>query len=123
MTGIFDRPPRMRWPRAQKFRLSSRGADAEASYREIIVAARAVEGRTSYDAARAAWAGSLPSVQPNDGSYLVELQSGPRTLHELALALDACGATREEVKAAIERLADAGMVEAIPAPVVVDRYR
>jgi hypothetical protein len=116
MTGILDRQPKSRWPRSQRFRLSIRGAEAEASYRQLIVAARAVAGRTSYDAARAAWAAPHLSVQPNDGTCLVELQQGPLTLEELARSLETSGSTRQEVKTAIDRLADAGLVEPVPPP-------
>jgi hypothetical protein len=116
MPSIFDREGGKRWPRSQRFVLSTRGADAELQYREMITASRAESGRTSFDSARAGWASPL-SIQPGDGLYLSELQSGPRTLEELTRALEACGSNRREIKAAIERLMDVGLIEVhAPAP-------
>ncbi len=102
-----------RWPRAQRFRLSAEGVQAEATYVEGIIAARAESGRASFDAARAAWAGLL-RLKPEDGVYLVELEEGPRTIADMVEALDSCGSSPKEVKAAIIRLVDARMIEPVP---------
>ncbi len=110
MPSVFDREPGRRWPRSQRFALSSKGAQAEQRYREMIAASRAQSGRASFDAARTAWAEPL-RLEPNDGLYLGELEPGPRTLAELTQSLEATGTTRREVKAALERLIDAGMIE------------
>ncbi len=115
MTGLFERPKGKRWPRAQKFRLSTRGAEAEVQYREMIVAARVESGRQSFDAARAAWAKPL-TLQPGDGLFLGELQAGSRTIEELSRSLETCGTTRDEVHQAVDRLTDAGLMEAVPLP-------
>lgn len=108
-----DRPPPMRWPRAQRFTLSTRGTEAEASYRELIVASRAHEGRASFDAARAAWAGTY-SLQVDDGLYLAEVRPGPVNLTQIVAALETCGKTRTDALTAIGRLVDAGLVSTGP---------
>jgi len=115
MTGIFERSPGKRWPRSQRFQLSSKGSEAEASYREVIVAARVESGRQSFDAARAAWASRL-TLDPNDGLYLGELQSGPRSIEEITRALATCGSTKQEVHVAIDRLTGLGLMEAVIPP-------
>ena len=114
MAGIFEREAGKRWPRSQQFRLSPKGAEAEATYREMIVAARSGSGRTSFEAARTAWSGPL-ALQPNDGLFLGELQSGPKTIEEMVQALESCGTTRVEVKLAIDRLNELGLVDALTA--------
>jgi hypothetical protein len=115
MSSIFDREGGKRWPRSQRFVLSVKGAEAEQAYREMITASRTGSGRTAFDAARTAWAQPL-AIQPGDGLYLGELQPGARTLEELTRALESCGSTRREIKAALDRLIDAGMIEAQAAP-------
>ena len=79
----------------------------------MILESRELEGRSSFDAARLAWAQGL-SLESADGLYLGELQSGARTLEELVRALEPCGTTRQEIRAAIDRLTAAGMVDALP---------
>jgi hypothetical protein len=101
-----------RWPRGQKFALSARGADAEARYRDAVFAARA-SGRTALDVAQREWALPL-AVQPGDGVVLGELRTGKRSIAELAKGLEDCGTTVADVKAVIDRLTDAQLVE--PAP-------
>ena len=117
MTGIFEKAPGRRWPRSQRFALSDKGIEAETSYRELIVAARAEEGRASFDAARGVWAARY-ALEPGDGLFLGEVQSGPRTLDEIFRALESCGSTRDEVRGAVGRLTTAGLMEAVvpPAP-------
>jgi hypothetical protein len=115
MPSIFDTDKGVRWPRSQKFSLSDQGTRAEQDYREVIAAARADAGRASFDAARKQWAGAL-QVEPDDGMYLGELRSGPRTLDELWRALETCGQTRTDLKAAIRRLTAVGLVDALAAP-------
>ena len=109
---LGDRPTRMRWPRAQRFILSPQGVEAERSYRESIVASRATEGRTSFDAARSQWA-SAHRVQPDDGLYLGEVSAGPIGLGQLVEALESCGKTRKDAIAAVERLVDAGLISTL----------
>lgn len=102
-------PARLRWPRGQRFALSSKGHEAAAAYRDSMVAARSVEGRASFDAAQKAWA-QTHGLGVDDGLYLAELASRPLTLREIIAALDTCGKTRADAIAALERLADAGML-------------
>lgn len=113
--SISNPPPKRRWPRSQQFELSERGANAERSYREDIIAARVQGGRAAFDAAREAWGGQL-DVSSSDGIYLCELQSGPRTLIQIFKAVDGAGATRQETQLAVERLTDAGLVDLVPPP-------
>jgi hypothetical protein len=98
-----------RWPRGQKFNLSLRGAAAEAAYREAVATARA-SGRAALDAAQQAWAAPF-GVHAGDGVIL-----GGRSIADVARALEDCGTTQADVKAAIDRLTDAGLVEPAAAP-------
>ena len=98
-----------RWPRGQKFVMSASGAVAEASYREAVQAARA-QGRAALDAAQQAWAGPL-RAQPIDGVVLGELRGGKKSIADIARGLEDCGVTPTEVKAAVDRLTDVGLVE------------
>lgn len=104
-----------RWRRAQLFSLSELGIGAESAYRSTIVAARATEGRASFDAARTAWAQAF-RVEPDDGLYLAELHQAPTTLERLVDALETCGKTRKDALVALERLFDAGLILATPDP-------
>ncbi|GEJ59002.1 hypothetical protein [Anaeromyxobacter diazotrophicus] len=104
-----------RWPRGQKFMLSERGVVAESTYRDALHAARA-QGRTALDAAQRAWSEPL-QLQPSDGVVLGELRGGKRSIADIARTLEDCGTSPAEVKAAIDRLTDAGLVEAVPAAI------
>jgi hypothetical protein len=106
---LEDRPRPLRWPRSQRFGLSATGAEAEASYRSLIVASRAQSGRASFDAARAAWAGTY-RLQADDGLYLAEVAPGGVNLTQIIAALETCGKTRPDAIAAMERLLDAGLI-------------
>ena len=103
-----------RWPRGQKFTLSAAGEQAEAAYRQAVATARA-QGRDVLEAAQRAWAEPL-KVQPPDGVVLGELRGGKKSLADLARALEDCGVTQPEVKAAIDRLTDAALVEPASQP-------
>ena len=63
---LRDPSPRRRWPRSQRFALTDKGRDAEASYRSSIVCSRSQEGRASFDAARSTWTEFFPLL-PDDG--------------------------------------------------------
>jgi hypothetical protein len=102
-----------RWPRGQKFALSESGVAAEAAYREGVIAARA-QGRAALESAERAWAEPL-QLRPGDGVVLGELRGGKKSIADVAKALEDCGTTPQEVKSAIDRLSDAGLVE--PSPV------
>jgi hypothetical protein len=110
---LDERPPKLRWPRSQRFLLSPRGGEAEASYRNMIVASRAQEGRASFDAARASWAGTY-SVEADDGLYLAEIAAKPLNLTQLTEALEVCGKTRPDAINALGRLFDAGLIAPVP---------
>lgn len=102
-----------RWPRGQKFALSERGLAAELGYREAVQTARA-QGRSALDAAQRAWAEPL-RVDPLDGVVLGELRVGKRSIADVARALEDCGTNATEVKTAIDRLTDTGLVDPVPA--------
>ncbi|ATB31154.1 hypothetical protein [Melittangium boletus] len=106
---------RIRFGRAQKFRLAAKGSEAVAAYTLMVEKAREGVGRAQFDAARATW--SEPrNLKPEDGLYLVEFSQAERTIPETVKRLDNC-ATPKEVKAAIERLLECGMLEPVPAPI------
>lgn len=101
-----------RWPRGQRFSLSPLGVESTATYRQMVAGARA-QGRESLEAAERAWA--VPRLlAPGDGVVLCQIEPGRCSLGDLARALEPAGITSAEVKAAVDRLADAGLVEAIP---------
>jgi hypothetical protein len=101
-----------RWPRGQKFGLSSSGLAAEADYRAAIAAARA-SGRGALESAERNWATPL-GIQPNDGVVLGELRSGRRSIAELARDLESCGVSAADVKVIVDRLCEAQLVEPQP---------
>jgi hypothetical protein len=101
-----------RWPRGQKFVLSTTGVSAEEAYRDAVMAAR-TSGRSALDASQRAWAEPL-GVQPGDGVVLAELRKGKRSIADVAKALEDCGTSVADVKAAVDRLTDALLVEPSP---------
>lgn len=101
-----------RWPRGQKFVMSPAGTAAEVSYREAIQAARA-QGRSALESAQRSWAASL-GVEPTDGVVLSELRAGRRSIADVARGLEDCGTSPAEVKVAVDRLAEVGLVEPVP---------
>jgi len=107
--------PRTKWSRSQRFRLTPAGREAGRAYRQDIVASRVEAGRKSFDAARAEWAARL-ALEPTDGLYLGELLEAPRTIQEIAAALDGCGPQRSDVRPAIERLVHVRMMELVEPP-------
>jgi hypothetical protein len=107
--------PLTKWPRSQRFRLSTAGREAGASYLEVIVEARRESGRKSFDAARTEWAARL-TLDASDGLYLGELQNGPKTIAEMAASLDGCGPAPSDVRKAVERLVRLRMMEPIAPP-------
>jgi hypothetical protein len=101
-----------RWPRGQKFVLTNSGTEAEGAYREAVHTARA-QGRAALDLAQRGWAAPL-RLEPGDGVVLSEIRPGRRSIAEVAKGLDDCGTSLAEVKASVDRLAEAGLIE--PAP-------
>jgi len=104
---------KVRHGRSQKFRLSPKGNEAQASYSEMITTAKDGTGRAQFDAARQGWAAPL-GLLSDDGLYLVEFFGEGRTIAEAVRNLDSCGTTPKEVKAAVERLLKNGMLEPVP---------
>ena len=108
-------PPRTKWNRSQRFRLTATGREAERTYRQDIVASRAEAGRKSFDAARSEWAARL-ALEPTDALYLAELVEAPRTIPEIAASLDGYGPQRGYVRMAIERLVRVRLMEPVAPP-------
>jgi len=107
-----------RWPRGQRFQLTSSGLDAEGAHADAVRAARAL-GRDALDVAQRRWADPL-GLHPCDGVVLGELKPGRRSLADVALALETCGSTRAEVKESVDRLVEKGLVEPLPLPARAD---
>lgn len=101
-----------RWPRGQKFTLSSAGEAAELAHREAVNQARS-SGRAALQAALAAWATPL-AVQAGDGVLLGELRGQKRGLNDLTRALEATGIEPAELKSAVDRLVVAGLAQPVP---------
>lgn len=103
-----------RWPRGQKFSPSLAGREAHEAHRRAVLEARGLS-RSALDAALAAWAAPR-QVQPGDGVVLGELLEKPRGLSDLSRALEEAGTTAAEVRAAVGRLVQAGLVDPVAAP-------
>jgi hypothetical protein len=103
-----------RWPRGQKFTLSLAGREAHEAHRTAVLSARGLS-RAALDSALAAWA-SPRQVEPGDGVLLGELLERPRGLPDLTQALEDAGASPAEIRAAVARLVNAGLVDPVPAP-------
>lgn len=114
MSSIRDPQPRMRWQRNHVLELSARGKEAEEGYMSGIVASRAEQGRASYDSAQQKWSETF-HVGVDDGLYLCELKQKPMRFHELVDAMESCGKTSKDVRAGVERLMDAGLLDPAPA--------
>jgi hypothetical protein len=112
MPSIFGREEGTRWPRGQKFRLTALGQETESRYQEVLGAAREAGGRAAFDEATKAFAAPL-GLQPGDGAFLAELKPQPRTIVDLMELLQDGGATKAEVKAALDRLIAAKLVEPV----------
>jgi hypothetical protein len=103
---------RRRWPRGQKFALSAVGAEAEEAYRSAVLGARS-SGRSVLEAALAGWAGPR-RLAPGDGVVLAELSGKQLGLAHLCESLEVTGIPADEVRAAVGRLVDAGIVQPVP---------
>ena len=106
-------PARLRWGRSQRFRLTSRGVEAETLWRTRLAEVQSA-GRAAFDASLASWATEF-KVQPDDAAYVSELSSSPLRLEDVARAIADTGASREDAKKALERLFEAGLVEPVQA--------
>jgi hypothetical protein len=103
---------RKRWARGQRFAVSASGTDAEAAYRNAVLGARS-SGRSALEAALSAWA-TPRGLAPGDGVVLAELSGKRLNVPALCEALEPTGIVPDEVRAALGRLVDAGIVEAVP---------
>lgn len=104
--------PRLKWPRSQRFILSPSGRGAFQSWQEALAAAQG-QGKTAFDSAQQAWAKSA-GVQPDDVTVLSELaDSQGKRLEDVVAALQDVGASREQVKSAVERLYSAQLVDPV----------
>lgn len=104
--------PRLRWARSQRFRLTSKGVEAENIWRVRLAGVRGADGRAAFDAGLASWATEF-KVQPDDAAYVRELAPAPLRLEDVAKAVADTGASREDAKKALERLFEAGLVEPV----------
>jgi hypothetical protein len=113
--GVLTGKPkdgRRRFARGQKFTLSPAGLTAAAEYRSAVNGARS-SGRQALEAALVAWAEPL-RVAPGDGVVLAELSGKPVGLSKMSEVLETSGLGAEDVRAAVGRLVDAGIVELVP---------
>jgi hypothetical protein len=105
-------PGRKRWPRGQKFALTPAGEDAAAGYRQAVSLSR-TSGRSALETALSAWASPL-GLKGGDGVVLSELRAGKLGLSDLCDRLESADITPDEVRAALQRLVEAGVVLTIP---------
>jgi hypothetical protein len=103
---------RKRWPRGQKFKVSPTGERAQDVYCDAVNAARA-SGRAALETSIAAWASPL-LVEPGDGVVLCELAKKQLGVPKLVEALEPTGIGADQVRAGLERLLAAGLVELVP---------
>lgn len=104
---------RLRWARSQKFRLTSKGAEAELLWRTRLSEVRSL-GKQIFESALQEWAAQY-KVRPDDAAFLSELAGPPVRLEDIAKAVADTGASREQVKQVLERLYEAGLMEsAVP---------
>jgi hypothetical protein len=112
MASVFGHQEGPRWPRMQRFRLSTIGTEAEADYQAAVKSSHSGGGREAFDHAVATWAARL-GVQPGDGVFLSELRISVQTLTELVECLNSCGTTKSEATAALNRLLSAKLAELV----------
>jgi hypothetical protein len=110
--GTPNSTTKLRWARAQRFRLTGNGTNAIRAWKEAVQVGQ--QGRSAFDTARAAWA-VTHAVEADDGLVLSELSGAPLKLEEMMKSLADTGVSREEVKDRLERLHTAGLVEPVPA--------
>jgi hypothetical protein len=105
---------KLRWARAQRFRLTGKGAEGLKAWRAAMEKVQGADGRTAFDAIRIVWAKDF-AVEPEDGLLVSELSGAPLRLEDLLKSLEDTGTSRDQVKAGLERLHTAGLVEPVAA--------
>lgn len=105
--------PRLKWARSQRFRLTARGEEALASWKEKLAAAQN-HGKSAFDTAQAEWAKAY-AISPDDAPYVTELAPASLRVEDIEKAFADLGISRQGVKDSLLRLYEAGVVE--PAPV------
>ena len=85
---------------------------AAQAYLDMIVASRAEEGRRAFDDARARWSEEF-GVTAEDALCMREMVPGATTLVALVEQLDGCGPDRKQVKEALERMLEKGLITPI----------
>ncbi len=108
---------KLRWARAQRFRLTGKGADGLKAWRAAMEKVQGADGRTAFDAVRVAWAKDF-AVEPEDGLLVSELSGAPLRLEDLLKSLEDTGTSRDQVKGGLERLHTAGLVEPVAATTI-----
>jgi hypothetical protein len=103
-----------RWPRGQRFQLTSAGLEAEMAHAEAVRDARA-QGRAALEAAQRRWA-EPRELELGDGVVLTQLKPGKRSLADLAEALADCGSSKADVKVSVDRLVERALAEPMPLP-------
>jgi hypothetical protein len=101
----------MRWPPRQRVQVSETGKAAVEAYQALVVSARSAgQVPGALEASLATWA-SERGIRPADGVLLEELTKGKLTVSDLARAVEDCGLRASDVKAGIDRLYGAALVE------------
>jgi hypothetical protein len=100
-----------RWPPRQRIQLTESGKAAVATYQAKVAEARSA-GRPSnwLEAELATWSGTL-GIRAADGVLLEELANQGCTVNDLARAVESCGLRAPEVKAGVDRLYGAELIE------------
>lgn len=94
--------------------MTGKGAEGLKAWRAAMEKVQGASGRTAFDAARVEWARQF-AVESEDGLLVSELSGTPMRLEDLLKTLEDTGTTRDQVKAALERLHTAGLVEPVAA--------
>ena len=73
---------KLRWARAQRFRLTGKGAEGLKAWRAAMEKVQGADGRMAFDAVRIEWAKQF-AVQAEDGLLVSELSGAPMRLEDL----------------------------------------
>jgi hypothetical protein len=107
-------PAKLRWARAQRFRLTARGTESLTAWNAGLAGVQGADGRGAFDQMRVEWAKTF-KAQSEDGLLISELSGAPLRLEDLLKSLEDTGATRDDVKDGLERLHGAGLIEPVAA--------